>query len=304
MDLRQVACAVAVVDHGGFTRAAAALHLAQPSLSQTVKALEAELGVQLFQRLGRSVRLTEAGESFLGPARQLLRDANAVRLAVTPHAHMEAGTLDVVTLPTLAAHPLAEMVGAFRTRFPGVTVRVNEPNPVSVLREMVSDGRCEVGITDDFTGMSSGKLVWRSLGVQRLLAVLPPGSEVPSSGRMSIEALARLSLILPPRGTSTRDVLETAMDGIGQRAFVGVETSQREAIVPLVLAGAGASVLPEPLAVDAAARGAVVCRVVPALSRRIGLVHRTGALSPAARDFLAIATSGAFTGSNARAAGR
>src|SRR5512135_2285951 len=101
MDLRQLRYAVAVVDHGGFTRAAEAMHVAQPSLSQSVRALEAELGTELFHRTPRSVVLTAAGEAFLGPARQALRDASNVQAAVAEVAGLQAGHLDVVCLPTL-----------------------------------------------------------------------------------------------------------------------------------------------------------------------------------------------------------
>src|SRR3954470_2587299 len=115
MELRQVEYVVAVVDHGGFTRAAAALHVTQPSLSSGVATLERELGVALFHRLGRRVALTSAGEAILAPAQRLLREAASVRDAVAGVAELVHGTLDLVSLPTLAAEPLAPMVGAFRS---------------------------------------------------------------------------------------------------------------------------------------------------------------------------------------------
>ena len=73
MELRQVEHVIGVVEHGGFTRAAAALHISQPALSQSVRTLERELGSDLFVRAGRSVTLTAAGEAFLAPARRGLR---------------------------------------------------------------------------------------------------------------------------------------------------------------------------------------------------------------------------------------
>ena len=74
MELRQVEYVVGVAEHGGFTRAATALHVTQPALSEGVARLEAELGVELFHRVGRRVVLSAAGEAFLDPARRLLRD--------------------------------------------------------------------------------------------------------------------------------------------------------------------------------------------------------------------------------------
>ncbi|HEX7444314.1 MAG TPA: LysR family transcriptional regulator, partial [Acidimicrobiales bacterium] len=75
MDLRQLAAVVAVVDHGGFTRAAEMIPISQPALSQGIRSLERELGTPLFHRHGRDITLTSAGEAFLGPARQLVLDA-------------------------------------------------------------------------------------------------------------------------------------------------------------------------------------------------------------------------------------
>src|SRR6266436_7205210 len=93
MELRQIQYAVAVIDHGGFTRAAAALYVSQPSLSQGVANLEAELGTPLFRRVGRRVVLTAAGEAFQEPARQLLRDARTIREIVGAVAGLQAGRL-------------------------------------------------------------------------------------------------------------------------------------------------------------------------------------------------------------------
>src|SRR5690349_4120895 len=126
MDLRQLRYVVAVVDEGGFTKAAAALHVAQPSLSQAVRALEAELGVELFHRAARHVTLTSAGEALLEPARQALRDAATAQAAVAQIAGLEGGHLDLVSLPTLAVHPAAALIGRFRRSHPQVSVRLVE----------------------------------------------------------------------------------------------------------------------------------------------------------------------------------
>src|SRR5438309_7753772 len=113
MDLRQMEYAVAVVEYGGFTRAASACYVSQPSLSQGVAKLEAELGTPLFHRVGRRVVLTSAGEAFLEPARQVLRDVRTIRDAVDAVAGVDAGQLDLVALPTLAVEPAARLVAAF-----------------------------------------------------------------------------------------------------------------------------------------------------------------------------------------------
>src|SRR6266545_5379205 len=148
MDLRQLAYVVAVVDEGSFTGAAAHLGITQPSLSHAVKALENELGALLFHRLGRSVRLTAAGEALVGPARQALRDAEVARAAVAEVTGLGAGHLDLVCLPTLAVDPVADLVGRLRTRHPGVRVRIDEPEDADAVAEQVWSGTSELGIAE------------------------------------------------------------------------------------------------------------------------------------------------------------
>src|SRR4051794_38301016 len=110
MEVRQLRYALAVVDEGTFTAAAAACFVAQPSLSQAVAALERELGAALFLRLGRRVALTAAGEAFVPAAREALRAIGTVRADVAAVAGVLAGHLDLVALPTLAVDPVTPLV--------------------------------------------------------------------------------------------------------------------------------------------------------------------------------------------------
>ena len=127
MDLRQVEYVLAVVERGSFTKAAASIPVSQPSLSDGIRRLESELGVRLFHRLGRSVELTDAGRAFVGPARRLTRDRDAVFESVATVRDLQSGTLDIVALPTLAADPLGRLVGGFRKANPGIAVRIAAP---------------------------------------------------------------------------------------------------------------------------------------------------------------------------------
>ena len=284
MDLRQVEYVVAVVDHGGFTRASTALHVAQPSLSQGIRRLEAELGVRLFDRVGRGVHLTAAGAAFLGPARQLLRDRVEVHAAVAATRDLQLGTLQLVSLPTLAADPLAPLVGAIRRRHPGLEVVVREAASTAELVAMVRDGLAELGATDLTT--AGPELVHVPITEQEILVAFPPGTERPAR---SLRRLASVPLVVGPSGTSTRDLVDAAFRTAGLTPTIVVESGTREAIVPLLLAGAGAAFLHAPAAAEAAARGAVVSPVSPRLARPVGLVHAGRPLSPAAARFLALA---------------
>jgi len=292
MDVRQLRAIVAVVDHGGVTRAAEELHVAQPSLSQTIRSLERELGVDLFERIGRRVVLTAAGESLIGPARQVLRDMETVRTSVAHVEGLTAGHLDLVAEPTLASDPVAGLVGAFRVAHPGVTIRLAEPENAAELAARVADGRSEVGVAELplAAGGPTDGLTSEVLLVQDVLVVRPPGTLTSGSRRsLPVAELAGAPLITTPIGTSSRALVERALAAASVTPVVAVETEQREALLPLVLAGAGSALLPRPLAEQARQRGAVVLELVPPLCRTVGLVHRAGTLSPAARAFVDLA---------------
>jgi DNA-binding transcriptional LysR family regulator len=291
MDLRRLGLFVAVVDEGGFTRAAEAAHVSQPSVSQAIRELETELGTRLFHRLRRGVVLTPAGEALLGPARQVMRDVDTARTAVASVTGLEAGRLDLCSLPTLAVDPLAPLVGGFRTTYPGVEVTLADPDDAADLAAMVADGTCEVGLTVGTPDDPS--LASMALTDQELVAVYPPG--VASRRTTTIQQLVELPLVSGMPGTSTRRQLEDACRDAGVAPRFAVVTAQREAIVPLVLAGAGATMLPRPLARTAAALGATVVPFRPAVRRTVVLVTRRGPRSPAADAFLDVATAAAAT---------
>src|SRR5580765_7023424 len=291
MDLRQVEYVLAVVERGSFTKAAASMDVSQPSLSDGIRRLEAELGVRLFHRLGRSVELTDAGRAFVGPARRLTRDREAVFESVATVRDLHGGTLDIVALPTLAADPLGRLVGGLRKAYPGIAVRIAAPEDDGAVVAMVLDGRSELGLTELRTNRekSGDDLVSVSLERQELVAVCPPRTRLATSGRLPVARLRDMPLVTTPPGTSTRDLLDRALASAGIEPVIAVETSQREAIAPLVLGGAGTSFLPARLAEPLAKQGAVVARLVPTLTRTIGLVHRSSPLTPAARAFVELA---------------
>ncbi len=286
MDLRKLGLFLAVVDEGGFTRAALAEFVSQPSVSQAIRELEAELGTPLFHRVGRGVTLTAAGEALVGPARQTLRDVEMARAAVSAVGGLEAGRLDLCALPTLAVDPVAPLTGAFRTRYPGVSVTLADAEGPAEVAAQVMSGDAEIGITVEHPANDTLRSV--ALGRQEMLVVLPPGTH----GRtrpLPAEELASRPIVTTPRGTSTRQLLDEAFAAARVTPHIAVVTEQREAVLPLVLAGAGASLLPQPVAANAASLGAVVVPMRPRVNRTVVAVHRDTALSPAAAAFLAIA---------------
>ncbi len=284
MEIRQIEYVVGVVEHGGFTRAASALHVTQPALSEGVARLEAELGVQLFHRVGRRAVISAAGTAFLEPARQLLRDRAVLATSVAAVAGLATGTLDLVALPTLAVSPLAPLVGRMRRAHPGVVVHIEQPDDADVVTTLVRSGRSEIGLAE--LPVDEPGLVSEPLQTQELVLVLPISSPLAGRRRLAVADLAEVPLVMTPPGTSMRRVIDDAFDAAGVSPTIAVETEQREAIVALVLAGAGGSIVPAPLAESARPAGVVTVALSPPLRRSVGLVWRAGPVSPAAQAFI------------------
>ena len=287
MDSRRLQHFVAVVDHGGFTAAARATFVSQPALSLAIKELESDLGTLLFDRIGRRVQLTAAGTALVGPARQVLRDLETGRAAVLAVSGLDSGSLSLACLPTLAADPTADLIGRFRSHHPGIRVDLAAPEDTRELFALVESGNSELGITDALDVPDT--LVLTQLGSQELVFILPPGD---ASRRTKSGALADLEgtlIIASPEGTSTRRLLNEQLALAGLHPKLAVVSAQRDAILPLVLAGAGAALVPESMALVAEQLGAAIVRPDPPAIRRLALVHREGAVSPAAGRFVELA---------------
>ncbi len=288
MNTRRLEFVVAVADHGSFTRAAEAVHVSQPSLSHAIGRLEDELGTLLFHRLGRTVSLTPAGEVFVESARILLRDVNVMYESVKSVQRLETGTLDVAAPHASAAELLAQLVGEFRSRHPGVRVRIETFENPHDLERYVRTGRCELGLAVEPV---EPPLVSELIGTEENLAVFPPGTKL---RRRPVKHgdLAGLPMIVPT-GTYQYYGMILQVSSPKEAPYVAVETESRQALIPLVLAGAGFGFLPRALAEGAARQGLVIAELDPPLQRDISLVTRPGPLSPAAKVFAELARAAA-----------
>src|SRR4051794_5198747 len=210
MDLRRLGLFLAVAEEGSFTAGARAAHVAQPAVSLAIRELESELGADLFVRGRRGATLTPAGTALLEPARQALRDIETAAAAVAAVTGLIAGALDVASLATLAADPVAPIIGRFRSDHPGVTVRLMAPADPSALAELVAAGRAEVGVTEQ--GAANERLHEVPLHDQDLMLVSPPSSAGAGAlRRITLRALADEPLVLTEPGSSLRVVVDRAL---------------------------------------------------------------------------------------------
>ncbi|MFC7447213.1 LysR family transcriptional regulator [Rhodococcus daqingensis] len=287
MDLRQMEYFLAVVDCGGVTRAATQLHVAQPSLSQVVRKLEKDLGVELFHRVGRGLVLSPAGEALVGPARMILREVESAEKAVRDVGAIRGGRIDIASLSDLSSDPLSVWVAKFRRQYPDVRFHIEERDETADVVSLVRSGACELGILA--LPLPTEGLVAEELVGQQLVLVCPPATDARWPDPVPIEHLSRVPFVMGERGTATRDFIDRSLRAHGVEPDVAVEVRQRGAVLPIVLAGGGVSIVALRSGLDAMLRGGVVRELEPRLTRHMGVVRRTGRLTEAATEFLACA---------------
>lgn len=287
MDVRQLEYFLAVVDNGGFNRAARALYLAQPSLSQAIRALERDLGSPLFHRIGRGVVLTEEGNALVEPARQAVRSLAVARASVDSVHGLTSGQLAVASMPSPAVEPLTTMVERFTARHRGVSVVVKDaPVPQRVI-EYVHTGVTEVGLLSAWEMPAASEVVSQTIERQRFVLVANADGPFRPGQLVRPSELAGQRLIVGERGTGIRGLVERIRaDGVD--LTIAVETEHREAVLPLVLKGVGIGVLAAAWRPLAERAGAMVLDLDHDARLSLIMISRRGWLSPAAEEFLSI----------------
>jgi len=281
MDFRRLAYFVAVVEHGSVSGAATALRVAQPSLSQSIRALERDLGVTLFDRRHRRLTLTAEGTALLEPARRVLDDVAAARAAVR---HTSTPGILNVTVHDVLAVDLTDVLADLRRVRPDMSVRLFAAKDEDDVVRLLVDGQCDVGLT--YLPVRHPDLRGHPLGTRSVSLVLP-GAEADRPDPLPLAALSGMALVDTLKEvTAARTAIRATLRSHGVAMRPAVRSAHREAIVPLVQAGAGVAFVSEWYAREAAARGAVVRRLDPPIEVTYGLLFREAAMSPAARLFV------------------
>ena len=282
--LRQIRYLTAVVEHQNFTRAAEALHLSQPTLSQQIKQLEKSLQVQLLDRSGRTVRLTDAGANYLSYARRALRELDAGTRAVHDVQDLSRGSLRLAMTPTFTAYLIGPLVERFSTLYPGITLSVRELTQDRIEAELAAD-TVDLGIA--FAPSRSSEIQTQALFVETLALVV--GNNHPRAGAqepMDLRELAQENLVLLSGDFATRRHIDLHFQNHGISPRTTIEVDSISAIVEIIRRTHFATVLPEAIA-----------REQPGLHRvdlAPPIAHRTAALLSRKGAYVS-AASHAFT---------
>lgn len=289
MDARQLRYFLAVVDEGSFTKAAEAIPVAQPSLSQTIKGLERELGVPLFHRVGRSVSLSEAGRELEGPARDVLRGLDVATAKVRGLRGLDSGKVQIAAMPTPSIEPLTTLLADFHLLHPHIAFDVAGTFTLDETLDEVRHGRAEFGFVGGRHELRSADLAVVPLTEQPLmLALSPQDDRWTGVSFVRLPDLADAPLVISHRGTLMREFAdELVADGSGLR--IAAEVAHRTSILSFVLAGIGHAILPSAWTSLARSAGVRMLPIEGAPSLRVDVVSRKQGLTPAAREFLALA---------------
>jgi DNA-binding transcriptional LysR family regulator len=234
IDLKWLRSFVVVAEEASFTRAASRVHVAQPGVSAQVRRLESELGHQLLDRSGRSVRLTEVGSAVLPFARAALDAVANARLAVDELAGLVRGQVTVGMVSGCALPILAELLAGFHDRYPGVAITLVEDNSDRLV-ERLRDGQLDLALIG-WAGQTPPDIDTVVIVDEELVAAVHPGH--------LIGKLRDLPLITLPRGTGVRAALDAACAEAGFTPRIVFEASALPMVVQLATRGLGLAVVP------------------------------------------------------------
>jgi DNA-binding transcriptional LysR family regulator len=284
MEFRQVEYFLAVVENEGINGAAAAVGVAQPTVSQALRSLERELGVNLFHRIGRGMVLTAAGKSLIGPSRQILRDVNAVEELLAASADEVAGSLDLMVFPGVATSSIVGLVAEFRRLHPRSSVRFGDLRTEDAAATVIREGHCEFVVAHLPIDAGAG-LEAIELGQLEYWLAYPSGTHLPP-GPVALTAMPDVPMVFVPRGGGAMgDEIDRALRRAGAQQPIAVLAAHREVRVPMVLAGVGGSFVERALA-ESVQDVAVVRPCEPKFTRPFGVVFDPESLSRAGRAFV------------------
>jgi LysR family hydrogen peroxide-inducible transcriptional activator len=274
MELHQLRYFCAIADTGSFSRAARQTFVSQPALSQQIAKLEDELGTRLFNRLGRSVTLTEIGKSFLPRVRAVLRDLESARNDVVEKKTSITGLISVGVIPTIAPYFLPSILATFSRKWPLVHITVVE-EITALLLDKLRAGSIDVAVLALPVAVRSQEFESYPLLTEKLFAALPKGHELASRREVSLGELQNEPFLLLRDGHCFR---ETAVEACKRARLIPqivFESGQFSSILSMVSAGLGVSIVPA-----MALEKRPGCRYVPLAdgraARTIGVVTLNG----------------------------
>jgi DNA-binding transcriptional LysR family regulator len=273
MELRHLRYFVAVAEERHFGRAAARLHMAQPPLSQQIKALEAELGVQLLRRTTRKVELTDAGEAYLRRVRALLAGVDEAGLEARSVAAGTIGRLAIGCVGSATYSLLPRLVRGLAAEQPGIDFTFHGEMLVPDQVRSLSDGTVDIALLRP--PVHDPELVVSVLRQDRLVVALAADHPLAGRKRLRVADLERTDLVVHTgrRGSVMHDLVVDLCRGAGFEPRFRAEASETSSLIALVAGGLGAAIVPAPVT-GLALAGVVYLPLTGARTVPLAVAHR------------------------------
>nr|WSW66050.1 LysR family transcriptional regulator [Streptomyces sp. NBC_00995] len=289
MELRHLFAFVAVAEELHFGRAAQRLQMAQPPLSQQIRRLEKELGVQLFERNTRSVRLTSAGESFLQPVRTVIEDLDTAVRAAKAAGRGEYGRVSIGFAGASSHETLPRLTRAVRAAHPAIELVMTGQTYANVALARVADGSLDLGFVR--LPVTQPGVRFRVIDEEELVCALPSDHPLATRDGIALEVLAGEPFVSFPAntGSTVRDAMVEACEAAGFNPRVVQEAPDSYTILALVAAGVGVTLTVT--SVQHIQQSGLVYRPLagPPIRRQAALAWRDDNPSAALRAVLAVA---------------
>lgn len=295
MDLRQLEHFVAVADEQHFTRAAQRVHIVQSALSTSIRALEMELGAQLFVRSNRGVKLTPAGEALYEKAIAVLAGVREARSAVAAVQGLERGALAIGVVQSIGPFlDLADLLASFKAAHPGIEVRVFQGSTTSLMED-VRSSRIDLAIVPLFEPLH--EVATTMIACEALVLACSPAHELAGLTDVPLSRVANEPFVDFLLDWGTRRIVDRAFAQAGVERRTTFEVSDLQMMFEFVSRGLGVALLPEalvearanasapnPLAIAHLQEPEICWELVVAYSENLPLSHSPK--NPAARAFL------------------
>ncbi|KRG16241.1 LysR family transcriptional regulator [Lederbergia galactosidilytica] len=280
MELRQIQYFIEVAKREHMTAAADALHVAQSAVSRQIVNLEAELGVDLFIREGRNIRLTHIGQMFLKKMEQAMDVIEQAKREIEENLDPQKGTVRIGFPSSLSAYLLPSVVSAFRKDYPDVNFQLHQGAYYKLIDSVIR-GDIDMALLGPVPKVAllgpvpkeEHRVKSEILFLENLVALLPSNHPLAKRKSISLDELRNDAFILSPQGYILRDLVVNACKQHGFEPQVGFEGMDIDAIKGLVSAGLGVTLLPEITLIDSLPRATVKVIIdEPKVNRTVGII--------------------------------
>lgn len=274
MELRQITYFIEVAKREHMTEAAEALHVAQSAVSRQIDNLEKSLGVDLFIREGRSIRLTPIGKVFLEQMERAMKVINDAKQVIEEYTDPERGTVHIGFPSTLASYMMPTAISAFRKEYPDVHFDLHQQSYVD-LKKSVVKGEVNIALIAPVP-QTKDKIKSTILFSENIVALLPLNHPLARHDFIYLSDLRDEAFILFQEPSMLRDIVVRHCKQQGFEPKVAFEAKDIDVIKGLVSAGLGISLVPEITLIDQKPRSAVAVQIAkPTVTRTVGMLIPT-----------------------------